>query len=205
MLEKLSVRYIYLIISLILLVICIINKGFITTDDILEKESELIDITFFELIKDFKEEVDQLHPIGFVNKEDATSYLIGNLYGITKGMMFEDNKTYIDRLNKFYNRYYQIGFGLHYVDFVTVKITSGAKRIEKKFLGLKYYIESEAYLPEGKYIEEGTKGVTVISFNFWSLIPINIHNYMLSPIFYVSLIFFFWSTVPFTNSVYFKK
>ena len=206
MLEKLSIRYIYLIISLILLVICIINKGFITSDDILENEKpNFSDKNLLELIKGFEEEIDRSHPKGFVNIEDATSYLIGNMYGVTKGMLFEDNKAYIDRLNKFYNRYYQIGFGLHYVDFVTVKIASGAKRIEKKFLGLKYYKAFEVQLPVSKYIKDGEKGVVLVWLNSWSLIPINIHYYMLSPLFYVSLIFFFWSTVPYTKSVSLRK
>lgn len=206
MLEKLSIRSIYLAISLILLIVCIINKGFITANDILEtNRPNFSDKNLVELIKGFEEEIDRSHPKGFVNVEDATSYLIGNMYGITKGIIFDDDKALIDRLNKFYNRYYQIGFGLHYADFVSIKIAPGAKRVEKKFLGVKYYKQIEGQLPISKYIKDGDKGIVFVELNYWSLIPINIHYYMLSPIFYVSLIFFLWSFAPIGNFFSLRK
>ena len=140
-----------------------------------------------------------------MNREEATTYLIKNLFGITKGHFFEDNKTLLNRYNKFYNEYYRIGFGLHFVNFLTAEYASGATRIQKKFLGIKYYQSVESPLPAGPYIKEGSKDVFILRFYTLSLIPINLNYYMIYPYFYISLIFFIWSIVFFVNSGYQKN
>lgn len=198
-------RFIYLTISIITLIICIATRGFISTDDIMEYgKPDFSDKNVFEIVKDFKKEIHKAHPIGFVNREEATTYLIKNLFGITKGHLFEDNKTLLNRYNKFLNEYYRIGFGLHFVNFVTAEYASGATRIQKKFFGIKYYQNVESPIPAGPYIKEGSKSVFVYTFNNLSLIPINLNYYIIYPYFYITLIFFIWSIVFFINSGFSK-